>query len=720
MAELDDLLAQVDDEGVRSQLKAAVDTLRRQLRFGLVFERHLPESIRAYNAPIAVLDTVQIRAELVGGDEYVVERLTRQRADIASTTTGEQRSLHPKEIVVVKRFGEPAYPALRSLGGLHRSETRPAHAVINGENFHALQLLRYLYGGKVDCIYIDPPYNTGASDWKYNNRYVESQDRWRHSKWLSFMEKRLHLAKELLKPDGVLIVTIDEHEIHHLGVLLEQIFTGYLQHTITIVMNPKGTGKLNFSRVGEYAIFCIPDNGENVVNGLPVVEADVLTGLRTQEHEDVIDEDAVVNDDDLEVDEDAGVDVAEAIAVEESANDLPFPREELDAWELRHARRRGGESSYRHQRKNQFYPLFVDSVAKKVVGVGSSLALDEDPDMTIRDGIVPVWPIDKEGNHRCWRYVPETMQTLIDDKRLVLGQESADGTSWTINYWVRKTERKKYKTVWWAKPHDAGTHGTSLLHKFIEQRNAFPFPKSLYAVRDTLLAVVRDRPDALILDFFAGSGTTLHATALINESDGGRRRCVLVTNNEVDGKTAARLKKEGHLPGDREFEAHGIFWQATRPRCEAAISGQTPSGKPVPGKYITGRAHSAGFEENVEFFELRYLNKDDVSQGSQFPAIEPSLWLAAGGVGERAESDETQPFALAPRSNYAVLFERSAFAAFKRAVTERSDITHVFLVTDSETAYKQMSARLPEGITTSMLYRDYLSNFRINTPEAYR
>lgn len=732
MAELEELLAQVDDEGVRSQLQAAVDTLRRQLRFGLVFERHLPESIRAYNVPVEQGETVQIRAELTGGDEYTVEKLTRQRADLVSTTTGEKRAVKPREVVAVKRFGEPAFPALRPLGGTRQSAERPAHAVINGENFHALQLLRYLYGGKVDCIYIDPPYNTGASDWKYNNRYVEAADRWRHSKWLSFMEKRLLLARELLKPDGVLIVTIDEHEIHHLGVLLEQIFTGYLQHTVSIVMNPKGTGKLNFSRVGEYAIFCIPDNGENVIRGLPAVEADALTGNRTVEHEDLVDDDldkepgadvAEVYDDEGDAEADAQAEAeAEADAVEEPEDeeDLPFPREERDAWELRHARRRGGESSYRHQRQNQFYPLYVDPEGKKVVGVGDSLPLDQDPDLTARDGIVPVWPIDKDGNHRCWRYVPAAMAALIEDKRVVLGRPSADGTSWTINYWVRKTERKKYKTVWWAKHHDAGTHGTSLLHKFLERRNAFPFPKSLYAVRDTLLTVVRDRPDALILDFFAGSGTTLHATALINEADGGRRRCVLVTNNEVDVKTSRRLAKEGHLPGDEAFEKHGIFWQATRPRCEAAITGRTPSGKPVPGKYVTGRAYSTGFEENVEFFELVYLNKDDVSQGSEFNAIEPSLWLAAGGVGQRPTTDDSLRYVLSDVSNYGVLFKRDAFAEFKRALAKRPDITHVFLVVDSTTAYNQMCSRLPGTIKTSMLYRDYLTNFRINTPEAFR
>jgi len=156
----------VPDEGVRSQLKASIDTLTRQLRFGLVFERHLPESIRAYNAVVAEGDVVQVRAELGGGDEYRVEKITRRQAELVSTTSGERRTLEPRQIVALKRFGEPAYPALRPVGALRQGPDKPTHAVLNGENFYALQLLRYLYRGQVDCIYIDPPYNTGASDWQ--------------------------------------------------------------------------------------------------------------------------------------------------------------------------------------------------------------------------------------------------------------------------------------------------------------------------------------------------------------------------------------------------------------------------------------------------------------------------------------------------------------------------------------------------------------------------
>jgi adenine-specific DNA-methyltransferase len=144
---------------------------------------------------------------------------------------------------------------------------KPYHAVINGENFHALQLFVYLYEGQVDCIYIDPPYNTGAKDWKYNNHYVDSKDSWRHSKWLSFMEKRLKLATRLLKPDGVVIVTIDEHEVNHLGMLLEKVFKDAYRQIITIVINPKGVTQGRFSRVDEYAFFCFFGNSSTVGRG---------------------------------------------------------------------------------------------------------------------------------------------------------------------------------------------------------------------------------------------------------------------------------------------------------------------------------------------------------------------------------------------------------------------------------------------------------------------
>jgi len=160
------------------------------------------------------------------------------------------------ELLVVREFGEPIFPALVPVDAVANGPLdAPWHTLIEADNYHALQLLDYLYAGQVDCIYIDPPYNTGARDWKYNNDYVDGNDGWRHSKWLAFMEKRLKLAKRLLKPDtGVLIVTIDEHEVHHLGMLLEREFPEAYRQMVTIVINQKGVEQGRLARAEDASV----------------------------------------------------------------------------------------------------------------------------------------------------------------------------------------------------------------------------------------------------------------------------------------------------------------------------------------------------------------------------------------------------------------------------------------------------------------------------------
>lgn len=234
------------------------------------------------------------------------------------------------------------------------------------------------------------------------------------------------------------------------------------------------------------------------------------------------------------------------------------------------------------------------------------------------------------------------MVSLIAAGEIRLGQHNKKRNTWAINrVQPKKTELKKLKTVWRHTSHNAGTHGSGLLAQLLGQGQAFSFPKSVYATRDCLAAVCRSRPDALIVDFFAGSGTTPHATLLMNEADGGRRRCVLVTKNEVEERTARQLRKEGVLPGDPEWEKHGVFEQATRPRCEAVVTGHRPDGTLVPGRHFGGRPFAEGFSENVEFYRLNYLDPDEVDLGLQFEAILPTLWMTAGtGAVSLAHSDE--------------------------------------------------------------------------------
>lgn len=712
MARLEQLVEDVQDEQLRREIETEIAALKERTRFGLVYERHLPET-----ALIADPDLVEVGALVRPKqdvdkdlDYRVVDFKRKTKARLVLESNGKELDAPIKDLLAVKPFGEAIYPSLTSVDTVERSQERPYHVVINGENFHALQLLAYLYERQVDCLYLDPPYNSGARDWKYNNHYVDNTDTYRHSKWLSMMEKRLRIAKRLLKPDGVLIITIDENEVHHLGVLLEEIFPEYLRYMITIVINPKGTAKVNFSRVEEYALFIVPDMG-----------SDVIEQLRPREEQLELPE-PVTEDAELELagEEEVVVEDADEVGAEVAEDDT--------AYSVLYLRRRGAESSYRESRPKQFYGIHVDETTKQVVGMGREVDEDAHP-RNERDGdTLTIYPVDSEGNERVWRYGRDTMQSLIEKGEIRVGQYNKQLDTYTLNHWKpvpkEKVGLRRVRTVWWETRHDAGTHGTTLLANLLGRRKAFPFPKSLYAVRDALETVVRNRPDALIVDYFAGSGTTLHATALLNAEDNGSRRCILVTNNEVDPKTTRKLNKEGLYRGDPEFEASGIFETATWPRCKAAITGKRLDGSDMPtGKryqLIGGRPFGEGFDENVAFFRLDYLNPDTVELGDAFDATHPLLWLAAGAHGPRPGplAVDSKEFYVSEHGRYAVLFSDAALRDLESELAGRDDITHLYVATDSAEAYAEAIEELGHGRRTSMLYRDYLRNFRINTPQS--
>lgn len=175
------------------------------------------------------------------------------------------------------------------------------------------------------------------------------------------------------------------------------------------------------------------------------------------------------------------------------------------------------------------------------------------------------------------------------------------------------------------------------------------------------------------------------------------------------------MNKKGAYQGDPEYEAQGIFELVARPRCEAVVTGNRPDGAPIPDKHLTGRPFAQGFPENVEFYRLDYLDPDEVDLGLQFEAILPTLWMAAGGVSDREKPEVGKDYSMPASSTYGVLFKDSRFQRFKEALEKRPDVTHVWLVTDSEEAYAEMRSALPARLSVSILYRDYLRNFKINT-----
>jgi adenine-specific DNA-methyltransferase len=279
MSRLSELLRQValKDARLAADLKRETDALAERRAFGLNFERHVPEAVELPGRPVRKNDKVRCLPPRGEAPRAETDRLWRvdavytkdgQRwANIVSMDDdAEEWSVVVEDLVVVAEFRDPIYPGLVSTGKVERGGTdKPYHAVINAENFHALQSLLFTHRGEVDAIYIDPPYNTGAKDWKYNNDYVESDDLYRHSKWLAMMERRLLLAKELLNPDdSVLIVTIDEKEYLRLGLLLEQTFPDAKTQMVTSVISQNGTSREGeFSRVEEY-LFMLRFGGQGV------------------------------------------------------------------------------------------------------------------------------------------------------------------------------------------------------------------------------------------------------------------------------------------------------------------------------------------------------------------------------------------------------------------------------------------------------------------------
>lgn len=245
----------------------------------------------------------------------------------------------------------------------------------------------------------------------------------------------------------------------------------------------------------------------------------------------------------------------------------------------------------------------------------------------------------------------------------------------------------------------------------------FSYPKSLYAVRDTINFFVANKPNALIVDFFSGSGTTLHAVNLLNAEDGGHRRCIMVTNNEVSESESKELTEKGYKPGDEEWEKLGIARYVTWPRTVCSIKGENIKGEPLKGNYIGSNLPMAdGFKANAAFFKLGFLDKNMVALGRQLAEMMPTLWLKAGAHGicpKLGEGDDPAMLIL-PENKMAILIEESCFPRFEAEVLKHPEIDTVFIVTDSESGYREMITGFA-GKDTYQLYRDYLDNFRINT-----
>lgn len=271
-------------------------------------------------------------------------------------------------------------------------------------------------------------------------------------------------------------------------------------------------------------------------------------------------------------------------------------------------------------------------------------------------------------------------------------------------------------TVWNKKSHSASEYGTTLLSGIFQDRR-FSFPKSLYAVKDCIRFFVANNPNALIVDFFAGSGTTLHAVNLLNAEDGGHRRCIMVTNNEVSDAEAKSLTAKGCKPGDDDWEKLGIARYVTWPRTVCSIEGYDVNGNPLKGNYLgSDIPMTDGFKANAAYFKLGFLDKASVRIGRQFREMLPTLWMKAGCFGPcpTLAGQKIPEYMILPENRMAILNDNSCFVKFAEETRNAPEIETVYLVTDSDADYRSMSGELNVK-QTYQLYRDYLDNFRINS-----
>lgn len=784
MAAIDDLISQIEDKALRERLRIETNRITKEKKFGLVFEDHLPELTPIYSAKVRKHSKVAQRNGALMELWHVLS-VSDGKAHCRNIGSEETQQIPVDDLVVVCQFGEPIFPALIPVDKVQNGlDDAPWHTLIEADNYHALQLLEYLYAGKVDCIYIDPPYNTGARDWKYNNDYVDVNDRWRHSKWLAMMKRRLIRAFRLLKSNGVMVITVDDHELHHLRSLIETYHPSCpILGVVAIRNNPSGRSTVSgFSVCHEYALFI----GKTV-------DSKLARFFRSDE---------------------------QWARFKERDVDGPF--------EWRNFRKDGGATTYRKERRKQFYPIYVSE--RHGIRV---------PDMTWDDSVrdwdvkekpkfyeTELYPLGSSGAERVWSFSPES---TIDSLSQLQLRWSSNGTPMIYRKYRPSQEGVLPRSWWDKKEYSAREYGTASLNYTFGESNKFPFSKSPYAVADCLWIAGAIKHDALVIDFFAGSGTTLHALNILNGRDQGRRRCILVTNNEVSADRSEILRSEGQRPGNDIWECEGICRSITWPRSKYTILGKREDGSELDGEYFTGktiqkekprkfqqigftsidelntvskkkqlvalvkgipqsevrkdsafivseknpasilfddsqadawletledqehitdfyivtakksifdelksRIHTLlglviiteeekypmrqGFPANLEYFRLDFLDKDHVALGRQFREILPILWLRAGAIGARPELPKNKPIPamVIPRHNpFAVLVDETCFADFAAELESRDDMTHAFLVTDSEEAFQEMAGqlRVPNLI---QLYRDYLENFVIN------
>ena len=663
MARINDLLRQLErtDAGLAAEIQREYHAVAERRAFGLNFERHTPEAVELPGRPVRRGDKVHVlppRGETPKKENHEmwsVESIDKSGEQPVATIVRESgnedldsRDVPLEDLVVVAEFRDPIYPGLVSTGKVERGGDKPFHSVINGENFHALEALLFTHRGKVDAIYIDPPYNTGTEHWKYNDRYVDTQDLYRHSKWLAFMEKRLLIAKELLAPEGLILASIDDREFARLKLLLDQIFSeGNFVSSFVWRTDGNLDNQAKIKSNHEYVLAYARDSEKLSISGVRDPNIEETSKLFSPEIRNSVVKNGPKN------------------PISKISLPPGFPASAED-----------GVISAREDKWPRFSSDMViqNRALSNAVTVESGWANANLLKSFISNGYAPV--IDSKGQETSFEITQsgaiENVKKRREDQHHILTVLMNMGTVETAGNMLR-------------------TIGID-----------FPYPKPL-PLLEYLLSF--GPKSGIYLDFFAGSGTTAHAIFRLNALDGGRRSSILVTNNEVEPKIATEMTHSGLRRNDVEWQVKGICESVTKPRISMALEGKLDD---LARSEVKNESERAGFDENVEFYTLTYESSLQVSAGRAFERIAPLLWLKAGSLGPRIES---VPEGWAVSESYGVLTDLAKADMFIQAIAASSSVNHAFIVTEEDKLFEAVAQQLPAHVEPVRLYEAYLRNF---------
>lgn len=410
--------------------------------------------------------------------------------------------------------------------------------IIEGDNFDALRHLRMAFAGQVKCIYIDPPYNTGNRDFVYNDRFVDKEDSWRHSKWCEFMFQRLMLARDLLTPDGAIVVSIDDNEVFSLGLLMNRVFgesnllaNVIWQHSV----QPKGySGKVS---VHHNFLLAYGGSPASALKDIP----------RTEAHN---------------------------VNYSNPDNDPNGP------W-------RSGDVRNALYRPNLIYDLSTPS--GKIIKPPA----------------------------KGWRWSRETMAEKIRTGEIVFRD---DDTRIVRKIYLGKQDGRPVESIWFGDEVGTTREGNKEIKAVFDGQSGFDTPKPVRLIERVLQICCG--PNDLVLDFFAGSGTTAHAVHKLNAEDGGKRRVILVSSTEATVDTPEK----------------NLCRDVCATRVRRVIEGYTPAGgEPVPGlggdfAYLRTRRIPAGRLLDIDHAQvwtaLQLMHRDTLAP------FEPGKFCWAGDEDE--------------------------------------------------------------------------------------